>query len=85
MKDEKGIRIARIIIRLFLILLLVFPLWIFDFGYGEGYTDFHLILLIMLVSYFILKELSDIKQQLLEIRALIDRREADSSGTTSDK
>lgn len=85
MKDEKGIRIGRIIIRLLLILLIVFPVWVLDLGFSEGRSGLTMILLIMLVSYFILKELSDIKQQLLEIRALIDRREADGSGTTSDK
>lgn len=85
MKDEKGIRIGRIIIRLLLILLIVFPVWVLDLGFSEGRSGLTVILLIMLVSYFILKELSDIKQQLSEIRALIDRREADGSGTTSDK
>ena len=85
MKDEKGIRIGRIIIRLLLILLIVFPVWVLDLGFSEGRSGLTVILLIILVSYFILKELSDIKQQLLEIRALIDRREADGSGTTSDK
>lgn len=85
MKDEKGIRIGRIIIRLLLILLIVFPVWVLDLGFSEGRSGLTVILLIILVSYCILKELSDIKQQLLEIRALIDRREADGSGTTSDK
>ena len=32
MKDEKGIRIGRIIIRLLLILLIVFPVWVLDLG-----------------------------------------------------
>lgn len=85
MKDEKGIRIGRIIIRLLLILLIVFPVWVLDLGFSEGRSGLTVILLIILVSYCILKELSDIKQQLSEIRVLIDRGEADGSGTTSDK